>query len=277
VTVKDWIPRAVERAACGLVVLSFFLPFLTVRSCSTQEMTDYRGYELLGQGSGWIFVFPLALAVLLFALSFFRPRVRPLLRLFGLSWKALLAATAGFTALAGSLIVFMFDKIIPRVGYWLCGAGWSVFFVMAAVQGVRLYAELRRPGGMAEPDPGNPFRIAVAFHYAVAVFLAALPAASCALDGDHDPGHLLWYAVVVPTLPMLAVAALGLRRAERWAALWSTAFSFLAAAVLVLASYEFVSRRRIGPLIVIVPCFFFCLAAFFTTAPALRPGAVQDR
>ena len=274
---KAWIPRTVERAACGLVVLSFFLPFLTVRSCSTQEMTDYRGYELLGQGVGWICVFPLAMAGLFFALSFFRSRARPLLRLFGMSWKALLAAAAGFVALAGSLLVFMFDEIIPRVGTWLCGAGWSALFVLAAVQGVRLYGELRRPGGLAEADPENPFRIAVAFHYAVAVVLAALPAASYAVDRDHDPGHLLWYAVVVPALPMLAVAGLGLRRAERWAALWSTVFSLLAAAVLVLASYEFVSRGRIGPMIVVVPCFFFCLAVFFTTAPALRPGPGESK
>jgi uncharacterized membrane protein YhaH (DUF805 family) len=277
--VKDGILKAVERAACVVAVLAFFLPFLTVRSCSTQEMTDYRGYELLGQGGGWIFVIPMGLAAVFFAMTFLRPREPSLRGLFGETWKVLLAATAGFVVWAGSMLVFMFDKVIPRAGFWLCGACWVLLFVTHAARGLRLHGDLRRSGGLAAAEAGGPYGVAVVFHYAAAVVLAALPAAAFAVDRAHDPDPLVWYAVVIPALPMLAVAALGLRRAERWAARWSTAFSLLVAAVLVLAAFDFFRLGRGGILIVIVPCVFFCLAAFFTTAAALRPGraAGSDR
>jgi len=275
--VKAAALKAVERVACGVVVLSFFLPFLTIRSCSTGEMTDYRGYQLLGVDGGWIFVFPLAAAALLFALTFRRPRPPSLQGLFGVGWKGLLAAAAGFAVWAGSMLMFMFDKIIPRVGYWLCGACWCVLLALAAVRGAGLYAGLRRSGATAPVESGGPYRLAVAFHFAVGVVLAVLPTAAFAVDSAHEPDPFVWYALVIPALPVLYVAVLGLRRAERWAALWSTAFSFILAGLLVLAAFDFGYRRQFGFLIVFVPCIFFCLASFFTTAPALRPGLEKDR
>ena len=96
------------RALYFLFFLSFFMPFIAVKGCSTKEMATYYGYELFTITNGEIYFLPIGIFLLFFLWTFFWKFFNRGLKLFLICWKTTLAGIAGFILCFVPGIQFLF-------------------------------------------------------------------------------------------------------------------------------------------------------------------------
>jgi hypothetical protein len=123
--------RAANRVFPVLSLVGFFLPFATVKGCNSDKVEEYTGIELLGRtGSEGLFLV-IFLALLLFGLSFLRPRATVVGRGIAQTFKALACACAGFLTLMATGLAFLFDKVAERSGFLLTIGSWWVLYALS--------------------------------------------------------------------------------------------------------------------------------------------------
>jgi len=269
--------RAVGRIACAASALSFCLPFVTVRSCETGTMQDYVGFQLLFEGGGWILSIPLVTAGLLFGLSFARPPAGGLLHGFLKGWALWACAAAGYIVGFGTYLIFLFDNVTPRIGFFVSLASWGLALLVNLWDVAGRIAEARRTLTDVAETGKRRVSSAIALHGVCAVLLLSVPVLAFAADAHRDADILAAYILTLPLLPALYLGVLGLRSGERWAVRWSVSLSI----ALLLASLGGALWSVLAPrpwlLLALVPACLFCgavLADLFKTrvdAP-LRPS-----
>jgi hypothetical protein len=135
--------RAANRFFPVLSLVAFFLPFATVKGCNSDRVEEYTGFELLGRtGSEGLFLV-IGIALLLFGLSFLRPRATVIARGIVQSTKALVCAFAGFLALVSTGLMFMFDKLEERSGLLLALFCWWTLYALSLGLAFQHLAEAR--------------------------------------------------------------------------------------------------------------------------------------
>jgi len=139
----------VFRAAYVLAILSFLLPFATVKSCSTKEVKEYTGVGLMREEGGGVLSIVLCIALVLLALSFVRRRRTHAGR--GLTHAAR-ALVGGFALLFLPIIVglqHLFSETRMHMGMYICSACWLTVYGLsswlALAEGRRMRAQVGRP------------------------------------------------------------------------------------------------------------------------------------
>ncbi|MHC4819566.1 MAG: hypothetical protein ACYTF8_16095 [Planctomycetota bacterium] len=123
--------KIANRTLPVLSLVAFALPFATVKGCNSDKVEEYTGFELLGRtGSEGLFLV-IGIAVLLFGLSFVRPRATVLGRGLVQALKAFACACAGFFALLSTGLMFLFDKVAERSGLLLAVFSWWVLYTLS--------------------------------------------------------------------------------------------------------------------------------------------------
>lgn len=122
----------------GLLIagqLALLLPFLIVRDCSTEDETLVTGLQLYGQSPSLtgLAVAQLLAALLLLALAW-RGGRDPAHTAAGLGLRGALAATAAVVALLAPVFAYLFDTLLPRVG-WVLHAGSWLLLALACLFG----------------------------------------------------------------------------------------------------------------------------------------------
>jgi hypothetical protein len=137
-------PQRVANRVFPLVSLvAFALPFATVKGCNSDKVEEYTGFELLGRTGSEGLYLVIFLALLLFGLSFLRPRATVIGRGIAQALKALVCAFAGFLALASTGLMFMFDKLEERSGLLLALFCWWVLYALSLGLAAQHLAEAR--------------------------------------------------------------------------------------------------------------------------------------
>jgi len=146
--------RLANRTLPVLSLVAFALPFATVKGCNSDKVEEYTGFELLGRtGSEGLFLV-IGIAVLLFGLSFVRPRATVLGRGLVQALKALACAGAGFFALLSTGLMFLFDKVAERSGLLLAVFSWWVLYALSMGLAFHHLAEARgRRGNVVRRRP----------------------------------------------------------------------------------------------------------------------------
>ena len=106
-----------RRLLAGLTQLALFLPFVVVTDCNTQEVTRYRGLDVVAQTQGWMLLASVAALALLIVPVARDPAV-------GDAWRAFVAALGGGITLFSVGTSWLFDDPQPLVGGWLSGCAW---------------------------------------------------------------------------------------------------------------------------------------------------------
>lgn len=135
--------RVANRVFPLLSLLAFFFPFATVKGCNSDRVEEYTGFELLGRSGSEALFLVIFLALLLFGLSFLRPRATAIGRGIAQAFKALLCALAGFLVLAGTGLMFMFDKVEEKTGLLLAFGSWWVLYALGLGMAFQHLAEAR--------------------------------------------------------------------------------------------------------------------------------------
>ncbi len=137
-------PQRLNRTLYTLVLVSFFFPFATVRSCAGDEGVSHTGIALLREDTGVLLVGVLVLAALMLVFAF-RNRVLDTFRQGLLSaLKALLCAFAVLTTLFATGVPFLFSQVTVQVGFYLCVGSWLVLFLLSMHMATQLYLLVRR-------------------------------------------------------------------------------------------------------------------------------------
>jgi hypothetical protein len=249
---------AVGRIACASSALAFCLPFVTVRSCETGTVEDFIGFQLLFEGGGWILSVPLVTAGLLLGLSFARPPAGSLLHGFLKGWALWSCALAGYIVGFGTYLIFLFDRVTPRIGFFVSLASWGLALLMNLWDVAGRIAEARRTLTDVAGTGKRRVSSAIALHGVCAVLLLSVPVLAFAADQHRDAGVLSMYILTVPLLPVLYLGVLGLRGAERWSVRWSVSLSI----ALLVASLGGILWSVLAPrpwlLLALVPACLFC-------------------
>ena len=250
--------RAIGRIACAASALAFCLPFVTVRSCETGRVEDYIGFQLLLEGGGWILSIPLVMAALLFGLSFLRPPAGILLHGFLKGWALWACSLAGYIVGFGTYLIFLFDNVTPRIGFFTSLASWGLAFLMSLWDVACRIADTRRGLAGASWAGRGRHDAAIALHGVCAVMLLTVPLLAFAADANRDADILAAYILTLPLLPALYVGVLGLRGGERWAVRWSVSLSAALLVACLGGSLWAVLASRPWLLLVLVPAGLFC-------------------
>jgi len=120
----------VLRAAYVASMASFALPFVVVRSCSTDRVSQHTGVELVTDGGVDLLVVFLTAAVLL-ALTFRPLRLRPVMRGLVHAARALVAGITFTLMILAVALSYLFDEETALVGMWICGASWLLVYVLS--------------------------------------------------------------------------------------------------------------------------------------------------
>jgi len=136
-----------------LIIVSFFLPFATVRSCVGDEVvsSSYSGFELLAEDAGALLIGVVLLAALLLAFSFRRRALAPVRQGLASAVEALLSAMAILTTFVATGITFMFSRVSFGPGFYICVGCWFLLEILSIRRAIRYYAAAR--AGCREPPP----------------------------------------------------------------------------------------------------------------------------
>ena len=218
--------------------LALVLPFVIVEDCNGAAPEWPTGLELMFGDSGWPFGVVSAVAVTLLLLTFRAPSEQPGWRAFGASLRALVAAAAGLVVGGLPMLIFMFDTVVPQVGWVLAVTCWSLLYAEALIQAGVALRQARAP---RVPDLWDPVCRILRWVILVVPWPIAL-----LVEPDLDEAMLgagvVVVALCVPLWFVLTACVAGMRRREPWAAGWApvlaTAVSAAAALSAVGASIQ---------------------------------------
>jgi hypothetical protein len=94
----------------------------------------------------------LVLAVLLFAFSFRRRVIHTIRQGLVFAVEGLLSALAVLMTWVGTSLVFLFDRLTPQIGFYLCVGSWILLYLLSMFAAIRRYSEAR-DGCMVTPPP----------------------------------------------------------------------------------------------------------------------------
>ena len=258
-----------QRVLYFLALVSFSLPFVSVKGCASKQIHDYRGYELLREHGGWLYLIPIGLGVLFLALSFLSQRGDVVIRGFVSSMRTVLAFAAGYAVAVGPYLQFLFDEVHWRVGQYIVAASWAIVFVTSlssALISMKRTWPPRRAAGVELK--GGPIRIVFWLLVALTLGLFGISVALCIIS-QHGERYWALIVVIFALCVYLALpfAEAGLKGQERWAAAWVVASTFLLLATGILT---WLVPRNAEPSSWIV-AFFFLIPV---TATAIGVGGL---
>ncbi len=152
---SDSTRQGLNRVLYVVVVISFFLPFATVKSCADEVERTYTGFEMLEEQAGVFLSGVLLLALLLLGLSFRKRIVTPMRRGLVQAWKALLCALAAIGTFFATGMSFLFQEVTIRVGLMLCLGSWLILYLLAMITAIRQVV-LAREDCPSPPPPWGP-------------------------------------------------------------------------------------------------------------------------
>ncbi len=271
------------RAVYVLGTLSFCLPFVSVKGCSSSEITDYHGFQLIGQDDSWPIIFPMALGVVLLALSFLRRRYGDILLGFTKAWKSIGTLVAVCVLVVWVDVHFLFDEVYWRTGRVVGVACWSVVYLGSYIAGMQLFVRVRRlprtPLPLTSADrvwlPSRTcYRAlgALAFLAPMHAFLLQEPN----WEGLITLG-LCWLLISLPVFLVFYFAAEGLRRGRRWAVVWNVVSSPVSCIAAAAGSFSLLDSPYSVWLLLTAPAALLFGLIFFGSARALRRHKLRDR
>ncbi|MHC4550910.1 MAG: hypothetical protein ACYTEZ_19315 [Planctomycetota bacterium] len=136
--------QAVNRTLYVLSLVALLLPFASVRGCSSDEVKEYTGVELLGQPGGEFLVLAIVIALALLGLSFVRPAASAAARGLRQAGKALLCALAGLCVIIATGLASLFDRLTERSGLLLCLGCWGALYLLSLGRAFEHLAATRR-------------------------------------------------------------------------------------------------------------------------------------
>jgi len=277
----------VWRAIYLIGVLSFLLPFVTVKGCASSEVSTYRGYELIGKDFqefrdfGWYFLLPICIGLAFWGLSFVPRRGGELLQGFMKSWRLLFSSTSFCVVFLFTFLKFLFDTVNPLAGWYLGVTCWSLVWIAAFAA---VITHIYRMTSASSPSPSAVPRRSLLLrveHYLLALFAVAYPISSfIKVYGTAGWGELPWTLISLwlfsmPAVFVLYFAAHGLKNDERWAVVWSASISFLLLILGIVSSACAVTSNNVPWLLVILPASCLVAIALASALSALRQCSVE--
>ncbi len=234
---KDTGTRRDQRPlASGVTALiglaAFFLPFLSVKGCKSEEIEELRGYEIIVREDGWPYWIAIGIALAVFAVGLLRFREEAEARGFGGAGTALLAGIAGAIVIAYPSLQFLFDTVESRVGHTIASLSWVAVFFISASGAVSAFLAIRNADLPGRPVPILPKRWFIAV-WLPAVVSLGVPLLAL-LDDDKPEAFVraaaLLLFIVAPYLSTLYFLARGIANDKRWAKVWLVAVNLATAA-----------------------------------------------
>lgn len=204
------VPLA-QRVWLVLLQTALVLPFATVQSCGGGETRTYLGLELYFDPERLPLVFALV-GVLVALIARPWTGARGPAEVVGGGLRAWVAVLGAFVAIFGPMVMFLFDTVEPRIGWFAHAAGWGL--TALAYLGVALYL---LAVGWAPADPGHPVPEQRTWT-AIGLLVAAVPIAVVAKnlhDPDALPQALAVLAAGLTAVAPLVITGLGLIAARR--------------------------------------------------------------
>jgi hypothetical protein len=140
---RKWFIPVLRKLVPSLGILCFLFPFVSVKSCNSEAVTNYYGFQLLLHDGGWVYAVSIGLSALFLA-SAFITRKRSCAFSGFFCCGALILSVLGF-----SIIVFypdlqfLFHQVYPRTGLVLGGISWVTLYFLYWVLTVGLVRDIR--------------------------------------------------------------------------------------------------------------------------------------
>ena len=202
------------------------ISFVSVESCNGGEPEVISGLDLVASDNGWVLAIPLALATLLLATSVRRRSSLAGWRAFSASTRALVAAVSGLVAGGLPHVVYLFDTVRPRAGWFVVVACWTFIYLEGLAEAA---VTLRPSGAPRAPDLWDPVCRVLSWLVLVLPWPVAL-----LIEPDLDEAVLgaatVTFAIGVPLWLALTGCVAGLRREEPWASGWAPVVAGIVAA-----------------------------------------------
>ena len=246
-TLKEKIKTLLARARPSILrivylafILSFLLPFVTVRGCKSQQVKLYNGYELIidAHGGGWVYLVPICIFAAYFIISFIIKNYSKGLKAFGASWGALGAGLSGLVLFYYSQLQFLFDTVSFRIGFYLavlCAAAVFAYGIAVSLKGFSALRKDRQP-----EQPGARSSALVQYHYGIAVFsLLLVPVYFFQMRYSVVMAFCIFVFLSLPFILSQLIVVESVRQGEGWPGRWAVAVFILALAMLALVILSF--------------------------------------
>lgn len=233
------------RATYLLFCMSFTLPFLDVRGCTTKKMTYYYGYQLIGLPSGFLYLVPIAIFIGYFILSFMRKNMSQSLRAFAVNWRAMTAAFSGIIIVFVPMYQFLFDTVFIRIGQVLAFASAGIVFLDGIAESIYSYVQLRRCRTCDASENDHYSRRMMKYHTIVIIIsLVLVPLYSITLRNDKAADIMFFLLLSLPFVLSQCIVLEAVRRGEAWPRRWAVVVGVLLAIVIVFIGIDFFSSRK---------------------------------
>jgi hypothetical protein len=219
--------QALLRVIWLISIVSFLLPFLTVKGCQTKVATQYSGYQLFSEEQGWILAIPLAAAFAYFLLSYRKSVPSLNFKGFVQTWNMFIAAAFAFLIGVLPSIMFLFDDVKHLSGQVLAASCWLLQYITYAIQitlsMIKPPAERRDSAAVLSPKR----KTITSFIYIILTLLICLPLAEIIFNGFSSESFLnAFYFLIVFTAPgvlMMYYLKAGIAAKENFVSSWGSA------------------------------------------------------
>ncbi|MCX7025206.1 MAG: hypothetical protein NT080_11390 [Spirochaetes bacterium] len=238
-------PKSIAASIASIAgMLCFLLPFVSIKSCGSEEIVEYRGYELMARSNGWLYALVLGIGLVFAVGGFVRIRTSANLHGFLGSGAALLAAACCTVVVAFPSLQFILDTVESRVGHMLASLCWVVVFGLSSAGAVAAFAEIGRVEGRVIRVPTlQPlfWRFVLGILGIASFALPILPLLdSSSADSIPQAAGILVF-MNLPWLAVLYFLCRGLGGKERWTRAWGPIVGVASVAFAVYLVFAMIS------------------------------------
>jgi hypothetical protein len=220
-------------------ILTFLLPYVDVRGCSTKKVQLFHGYDLLVNDQGAFYCVTIGIFAAFFIFSFINGRYSKSIKAFASGWRSLGAGFSSLVVLFMPRLQFLFDEVTYKTGLFLGLACAVVAFFDGCIVSIKGFVELRRsrPPGSQE----GIFPALLRYHNAVIILsVLVVPVYFFLMRKDIVLAVLIFFLLSVPFVISQYLVLEGVRRGEKWTRRWAVVVSFIVAAALALIIMGFI-------------------------------------
>lgn len=275
------VNKHLQRALYLLGLASFTLPFVTVKGCGSEEITEYAGYELFAQRGGGLYLIPIGLGLLFLGLSFLRQHGDEVVRGFVSSMRTVLAFAAGYVVGVFPHLQFLPDlpdKVDARIGQYVATVSWSLVYAIGLASILISMKRTWPPKRATGFELKRRFiRLVFWLLVALALGLFGVSLAFTIVIEDSSKYFVLIVAVFALSLYLaLHFVELGLNEQRKWAAIWVVLTAFFLLSAVVLALQEIVFLFPGIPVVATIIGVAGLAAAYFPAALVRRRVAPEE-
>jgi hypothetical protein len=220
-------------------ILSFLLPYVDVKGCSTKKVQLLHGYDLLANDQGSFYYMTIGIFAVFLIFSFMNGKHSKSIRAFASGWRSLGAGFSSLAVLFMPRLQFLFDEVTYRTGLFLGLACAVAAFVDGCIASIRGLAVLRRSGPHDLRE--GIFPALLRYHYAVMIVsVLMIPAYFYLMKNDIMLAVLILFLLSLPFAITQYLVLEGVKRGEAWTRVWAVVVSFIVAAAFALIIMGFI-------------------------------------